>query len=210
MPVMSSANSVSDDTDSIEEDSYPESPNHFSAKPTESKLNTVDIPIHKRHRFLVNDDKSLDSLGESYQHSPSPMKMKKKKTRTVFSRNQIYQLENAFEMKRYLSSAERSGLAAQLKLSETQIKIWFQNRRNKWKRQISGEMDEIPIPAYALHSPTGLVPSPYCSPISPVGPYGHVLEHRDAVLRSSMVPTAPAFYSHPYIQETRLRPSFIS
>ena len=209
MPV-GNTNSVSDDTDSLEEGSYPESPNHFSTKQTESKLVNLDVPANKRHRFLVNDDKSLDSLGESYQHSPSPMKMKKKKTRTVFSRNQIYQLENAFEMKRYLSSAERSGLAAQLKLSETQIKIWFQNRRNKWKRQISGEMDEIPIPPYAMHSPTGLVPAPYCSPISPVGPYGHMLERRDAVLRSSMVPTAPAFYSHPYIQETRLRPSFIS
>ena len=206
---VSHTNSVSDDADSLEE-SYPEPPNHFSAKQTQSNLVNVDIPANKRHRFLINEDKSLDSLGESYQNSPSPMKMKKKKTRTVFSRNQIYQLENAFEMKRYLSSAERSGLAAQLKLSETQIKIWFQNRRNKWKRQISGEMDEIPIPPYALHSPAGLLPTPYCSPVSPVSPYGHMLEPRNALLRSSVVPAAPAFYSNPYVQETRLRPSFIS
>nr|AAW30416.1 NK5 [Oikopleura dioica] len=60
---------------------------------------------------------------------------KKKKTRTVFSRAQIFQLETWFERKRYLSSSERTNLATQLNLTETQVKIWFQNRRNKWKRQ---------------------------------------------------------------------------
>ena len=191
----------------IPKDSYPNSPSPTDVKKFDSDFENTDIRMNKMHRLVLRDDKSLDSLGESYQNSPSPMKSKKKKTRTVFSRNQIYQLENAFEMKRYLSSAERSGLAAQLQLSETQIKIWFQNRRNKWKRQISGEMDEIPIPSYALHSPTGLLPSPYCSPVSPYGP---VLESRDAILRGPLVSSAPAFYSNPYVQETRLRPSFIS
>lgn len=65
----------------------------------------------------------------------------KKKTRTIFSKRQIFQLESTFDMKRYLSSAERACLASSLQLTETQVKIWFQNRRNKLKRQISTEMD---------------------------------------------------------------------
>ena len=92
------------------------------------------------HVFLFldsNDDgQSLD--GDSKQVTK---KRRKKKTRTVFSRSQVYQLESTFEIKRYLSSAERASLAAQLHLTETQVKIWFQNRRNKWKRQIAAEME---------------------------------------------------------------------
>ncbi|XP_043471567.1 homeobox protein B-H1 [Leptopilina heterotoma] len=66
---------------------------------------------------------------------------RKKKTRTVFSRSQVFQLESTFDMKRYLSSSERAGLAASLRLTETQVKIWFQNRRNKWKRQLAADLE---------------------------------------------------------------------
>ena len=61
----------------------------------------------------------------------------RKKTRTVFSRSQVGRLESTFVSKRYLSSVERTRLAADLRLTDTQVKIWFQNRRNKWKRQLT-------------------------------------------------------------------------
>ncbi|OQV24775.1 putative Homeobox protein HMX1 [Hypsibius exemplaris] len=77
---------------------------------------------------------------------------RRKKTRTVFSRSQVFQLESTFDLKRYLSSADRAALAASLNLSEQQIKIWFQNRRNKWKRQLSSENDNHLINASQMHA----------------------------------------------------------
>ncbi|XP_061525676.1 homeobox protein HMX2-like [Phycodurus eques] len=72
---------------------------------------------------------------------PRPAAGAKKKTRTIFSKRQIFQLEATFDVKRYLSSSERAGLAGALQLTETQVKIWFQNRRNKLKRQLSADDD---------------------------------------------------------------------
>ena len=60
---------------------------------------------------------------------------KKKKARTTFTGRQIFELEKQFEVKKYLSSSERSSLAKLLAVTETQVKIWFQNRRTKWKKQ---------------------------------------------------------------------------
>uniref|UniRef100_A0A1I7YTC8 Homeobox domain-containing protein n=1 Tax=Steinernema glaseri TaxID=37863 RepID=A0A1I7YTC8_9BILA len=86
-----------------------------------------------------SDDDTLQFGGDSSAAN------RKKKTRTVFSRQQVSHLEMMFDMKRYLSSQERANLAQTLHLTETQVKIWFQNRRNKWKRQSVTDVDASPM-----------------------------------------------------------------
>lgn len=88
-----------------------------------------------------------EDTGSSFDGRSELGLCRKKKTRTVFSRSQVFQLESTFDMKRYLSSTERAGLAATLQLTETQVKIWFQNRRNKWKRQLTADLEVSHFPS---------------------------------------------------------------
>ena len=88
---------------------------------------------------------------------------RKKRPRTAFTAAQIKALESEFEKNKYLSVSKRMQLSKQLKLTETQvgtsvmyryhlyamlqsfyaiqIKIWFQNRRTKWKRKYTNELE---------------------------------------------------------------------
>ncbi|XP_071167703.1 uncharacterized protein [Mytilus edulis] len=76
-----------------------------------------------------------DSRKRSSDDNCSDPNHKKKKARTTFTGRQIFELEKQFEQKKYLSSAERAEMATMLNVTETQVKIWFQNRRTKWKKQ---------------------------------------------------------------------------
>ncbi|XP_062403892.1 homeobox protein DBX2 [Sardina pilchardus] len=53
--------------------------------------------------------------------------------RAVFSEEQRKELERTFRRQKYISKTDRHRLAADLCLKETQVKIWFQNRRMKWR-----------------------------------------------------------------------------
>ncbi|CAL8241967.1 unnamed protein product [Merluccius merluccius] len=88
-----------------------------------------------------DDDDDDDDAAAATGGGNAKAAERKKKTRTVFSRSQVFRLEATFDLRRYLSSSERAVLAASLQLSETQVKIWFQNRRNKWKRQIVADAE---------------------------------------------------------------------
>ncbi|KAG7278012.1 hypothetical protein CRUP_006177 [Coryphaenoides rupestris] len=120
-----------------------------------------------------------------------------RRPRVLFSPGQVAQLERRFARQRYLPAAERDRLAHSLQLTSTQVKIWFQNRRYKCKRQRQDKSLEL-AGSYPAPPPPPPVPrrvavpvlvrdgrllcaaaGPPCN-VALVGPYGPVFgSHRN-------------------------------
>uniref|UniRef100_A0AAY4A3C0 Homeobox domain-containing protein n=1 Tax=Denticeps clupeoides TaxID=299321 RepID=A0AAY4A3C0_9TELE len=84
-----------------------------------------------QNSFLI-----IKSCGGVSKSPERPQKQRtRRKPRVLFSQAQVFELERRFKQQRYLSAPEREHLASTLKLTSTQVKIWFQNRRYKCKRQ---------------------------------------------------------------------------
>ncbi|OCT71637.1 hypothetical protein XELAEV_18034616mg [Xenopus laevis] len=133
------------------------------------KLQYSSLSSAALHRSWGSSDdfSSVGSEDDSTEGSPSPMRNSQetetdhsgespksdlqRRLRTAFTPQQISKLEQAFNKQRYLGASERKKLATSLRLSEIQVKTWFQNRRMKLKRQIQDQQHNM-------------VPPPVCYP----------------------------------------------
>ncbi|XP_078421352.1 homeobox protein Nkx-3.1-like [Cetorhinus maximus] len=104
----------------------------------------------------------------------APRNPRKKRSRAAFSHAQVLELERRFDTQRYLSAPERADLAGTLKLTETQVKIWFQNRRYKTKRKM-------------------LAASQNCAVVK------ERPERMEAGSRASLIPTYQSYHYYPYL-----------
>ncbi|XP_031839298.1 uncharacterized protein LOC116429913 [Nomia melanderi] len=92
-----------------------------------------------KNKYLEDTE---EDMFEAQSHGQN-LQSRKKRSRAAFSHAQVYELERRFAAQKYLSGPERADLARGLKLTETQVKIWFQNRRYKTKRRQQQELGAL-------------------------------------------------------------------
>ncbi|GAU92073.1 hypothetical protein RvY_04207 [Ramazzottius varieornatus] len=117
---------------------------HFKSK--------LDHSGHAHHNSLQasHHHRGNSAAVAAYQHlhhqnnEPCLLKQRqRRKPRVLFSQQQVHELEKKFRSHKYLSAPERDGLAQALKLTPQQVKIWYQNRRYKSKRQTQDKTIEL-------------------------------------------------------------------
>lgn len=109
---------------------------------------------------------------------------KKRKRRILFTKAQTFILERRFQQQRYLSAPEREELARIANLTPAQVKIWFQNHRYKFRKQMS---EKGPWDKPYISGPFLTGSGQYCSCVGPSCSY----------LTSSPYQPAPDYLHYP-------------
>ncbi|RXN04991.1 NK1 transcription factor-related 2-like protein [Labeo rohita] len=145
-------------------------PSKFTGKHPEVQR---DIKTREISSQLANKDNAKTTSSEDPADSDIPSasgtKGKAKRIRTAFTLDQLRILERSFQNSHYLSVFERHCIATALRLSETQVKIWFQNRRTKWKKEQEGhggeEQSHCAIPTFVQNQFTCALPGHHANPV---------------------------------------------
>ena len=127
-----------DDSDGIKEQSLPEVGMDEEAEedllpPPEVKMEAEVVEYLNTAGYsdggsYEEDFAFMDGSGANISQTPGK-KQRKSSSRTIFSKEQLSQLEAEFQITKYLSASERVRVADNLGLNESQVQIWFQNRR---------------------------------------------------------------------------------
>lgn len=107
---------------------------HQQPDSTSPTISDLSFPSHQDPGHESKDEEHEEYEEDHSVGGNDGNEHKKRKRRVLFSKAQTYELERRFRQQRYLSAPEREHLASIIRLTPTQVKIWFQNHRYKTKR----------------------------------------------------------------------------
>ncbi|KAG7282216.1 hypothetical protein CRUP_038384 [Coryphaenoides rupestris] len=141
------------------------------------------FPWMKETRQNAKKGSSCTSAGE-VSDEKSPPGPASKRVRTAYTSAQLVELEKEFHFNRYLCRPRRVEMANLLNLTERQIKIWFQNRRMKYKKDQKAKG--------IMHSPLGHSPD-RSPPMNGAGHIGYSVQIPNVNPLSYDAPSPPSF-----------------
>ncbi|XP_039485394.1 homeobox protein MSH-D [Drosophila santomea] len=144
------ANAISSDVPKLYEFSFPQRVQNKKTQFTNFDLchgHPLQIPFtfddSTVSRFVWPTDNIFHSYiinSTNFQEKQMRKKFTDRKPRQAYSASQLERLENEFHLDKYLSVSKRVELSKSLSLTEVQVKTWFQNRRTKWKKQLTSRL----------------------------------------------------------------------
>ncbi|XP_014213404.1 homeobox protein Nkx-2.3-like [Copidosoma floridanum] len=181
------------------------------------QLSQVAPPYQENNPSAVVEDGNLVTSSKTELRKNQSGKRVKRKPRVLFSQTQVYELEQRFKQQRYLSAPEREMLAQSLKLTSTQVKIWFQNRRYKNKRARLEESEKlqppkkVPVPVLIRDGKPNVqeVPSPAYWPFRPECASNASSEYHMATPEFAGHPEVAGRSSHGAVPAVEYRANFV-